>query len=491
MTAAAEKSRIALQQIGIDGALVSKLEHFRIGIVTGVNATVAAGKLLSEALGDVLGRFWRNIDATGPVAEVFVAAANAAADSCHEEICARLNWLPPYDVQIVIGAPNFPANATTTIHVGANGWDVFLGNESASLGNDPNPVGPTAAAAIAAAELFRIAFAESLGEKAKRLPNDYHWCVINSECILSTTPLTFQRVPFIGVGAVMHGLLWVLERWPAEICGNIELVDPDSYSDSNGQRYAGMNLKNIGQKKVDQVRERLGICQPGLGVKAIPLSSNTYFEKYRSDGRTDLVVVGVDSKEQRRQLGLKLPRRVVNMWTDHAVGGVERHGIGDGWPCLCCVYPEDESAAFDEVGQIFQETGIRPTRVRLLLDTEAVLIDQDIRELAAKIPGIQAELFLGQPLRAVRAQLCAIERISLPNSADVDVPLAFVSLLVGVMGFVELIKEQFLDSEPYHWQANGLKYPLPTCWYPSSPKPDCYLCSDEIALSLMDHRFTK
>ena len=488
MTGAAEKVIRSLQQVGIDPALGSLLESFRIGIFGGEDSNCHAGMLLAEGLGDVLGRLWHKIDAFGTIAATFILSANAAAASCKDKPCARIEWAPPYDAVVVIGAGNPPGDSPNNIHVGADGWEVTAGIEAA-VSDDPNPVGPTAAAAIVAAEVFRIAFDGKLGERSKRLPSSFRWSVCPRVDLAVVGNILLRKVPFIGVGAVMHGLLWVLDRWPAEISGQLDLVDPDPYSDSNGQRYAGMTEDDIGRKKVDQVGNRLAKNRPNLMVTAFSKSSNSYFETDRPDCYTEIAVVGVDSKEQRRQLGLKLPRRVVNLWTDGSVLGVGRHGMGDGWPCIYCAYPEDRLDAPDEAGQIHRETGIPPVRARYLLDTNSPLEPRDIAILASKLPGIDVNILMGQPIRSVRAQLCAMSTVPLSVNSEVDVPLAFVSLLCGVMGFVELIRELTSTGRPYSWQVDGLKYPQDGCWRERGPNDGCYLCGDETTLSLVGKRY--
>jgi hypothetical protein len=488
MTAVADKILRSLQQVGVDSTLGSLIENFRIGVFGFDGSDCRAGLLLAEALGDTLGRLWHKIDVSGAIADVFVIAANAASRSCEGNACSRIAWAPPYDAVIVIGSGNPPGESPNVLHIGANGWEVTAGAE-AIVGDDPNPVGPTAAAAIAAAEAFRIAFADNLGERSKRLPLNYRWSAWPGAERPLVGTITLPKVPIIGVGAVMHGLLWVFERWPADVAGQLDLVDPDSYGDSNGQRYAGMKNVDIGQKKVEQVGDKLQKSHPNLLVTAIPRSSNSYFEIDRPDKPAELVVVGVDSKEQRRQLGLKLPRRVVNLWTDGSVLGVGRHGIGDGWPCLYCAYPENKSDALDEAGQIYQETGILPSRARYLLDTSSPLEPQDIEVLRQRRPDIDANSLIGQAIRSVRVQICATSTVPMLDASEVDVPLAFVSFLCGVMGFVELIRELTASSEPCSWQVDGLKYPTDGCWRERAPTKGCYLCDDETSLSLVRRRF--
>src|SRR4051794_23735918 len=105
MSTALDKILRALHRVGINPALAERLERLRIGIYTGDNSARAAGRLLAEALGDTLGRLWRRLDATGPLAQVFIDAANSAAASGRQATNSRVAWDPPYDVVVSIGVP--------------------------------------------------------------------------------------------------------------------------------------------------------------------------------------------------------------------------------------------------------------------------------------------------------------------------------------------------------------------------------------------------
>lgn len=486
MTPAHQKTLRALAQVGIPAELANRLSTFRIGIYSDAASDRRGGRLIAEALGDVLGRLWKIVHATGPLAATFVQAANTASESCSGAVCAETAWAPPYGVVIAVGCP--PPPSGESVRIGAEGWEATVGID-ATVNDDPNPVGPAASAAITAGEVFRLAFADALGGRARRVRQPYRSNLLGlSGDDPGCADLQLNDCIFVGVGAVMHGLLWVVERWPAAVHGKAHLVDPDPYSASNPQRYAGMRREDIGKNKAYQFSERLKKKHPGLLVEGFPLSSNTYFGSGTAP-RPRLAVVGVDSEEQRRQIALKLPRRTVNMWTEGARLGVGRHGIGDGWPCLFCVYPEDESGAADEVGQVHAATGIEPVRVRELLDTNCLLEDRDAAQITARAPGLQRVDIIGHPLRTVLGHLCAVINIPVAASANADVPLAFVSFLCGIIGFAQMTKEIAGVGEPETWQANGLKYPVVGNWTAAAPRPGCYLCGDATVRMLLRERF--
>lgn len=492
MSSASVKNEIALQQVFGSSALASRLRAFRIGVWTDDSSCTFSGRLLVEALGETLGRLWGDIEVTGPLADSFVGVANLAAATGNQPACAKTGWNPPYSVVITVGS-SYCTGSAVILHVGASGWMAMFGKD-AYVDENQNPVGPSAAAALVAAEVFKIAFAIELGDRAKRIPADYTWNAwrFGSEDISpQVMPLHFNDVHVIGVGAVTHGLLWCLERWNAPVSGQIRLIDQDTYDVSNAQRYVGMSVTEIGHPKVTGSRQRLTSKHTKLAVLDFPFDMNSYFAKHCVGCVIPLAVIGVDSEEHRRQLGLKLPRRVVNMWTSRDYCGAARFGIGDGWQCLYCAYPENSNLAMDETGQISSETHLNPARVRELLSSGAGLTQEDINVIATRFPQIDRTGLVGRSLRSVRGILCATGSLHIPgDTTDSQVPFVFESFLAGIGGFVELVQELLsIESEPGQWQLNVLKPPVPGNWSPSRPKANCYLCSDPHVLGVVRNKY--
>src|SRR5713226_3043552 len=240
MSDALEKNKASLFRLFGNAELVSRVQFCRIGIWTDALSKGVSATLLAEALGDVLTRFWLTIDVAGPLADVFLAAARIAAESGGLPSTLSAQWKPPYDFVVAIGT-SLPGPVQPGLQVGAAGWQAVLG-KSARVNDDPNPVGPTAAAAIAASEVFKVLFKDVLGDRLGLLLKEYVWSAWEygrDGHEPKMQPLHFADAAFFGVGAVTHGLLWVLERWPESVTGAVDLVDPDHYEQSNGQRYAG------------------------------------------------------------------------------------------------------------------------------------------------------------------------------------------------------------------------------------------------------------
>lgn len=492
MSDAMRKNQAAVVQATGDAALTGRLQSCRIGVWSDPTAARASGSLLAEALGDVLGRLWYNLDVSGPLAATCASAAQVAAASGRQPITVQERWAPPYDYVISIGG-DAPPGSGPAQRIGASGWTVMAG-AAAVVADDPNPVGPAAAAALAALETFKILFADGLRTRVRPLPATFIWSAWDygaNDPTPTVVPIRLDDMHVFGVGAVTHGLLWVLNRWPTTVSGSLHLIDADMYDVSNGQRYIGMRPENIGLSKPVQAAERLMARHASLEVYPHPKDMNRYFDEDRPDCRVNLAIAGLDSPEGRRQLALKLPRRVVNMWTDHDHLGAARFGVADGWPCLFCAYGEDPTAPRDEAGQIYEQTGIQPARARELLNSAAPLDAMDVALLAQRYGQDKAQAYLGQPLRSVLGALCATGQIVVPGTQTVvDVPFGFSSFLSGIGGFVELAREVWgVSSPPGHWQLPVFAAPVSGNWSPRGPKQNCYLCADPLLIDILQKKY--
>jgi hypothetical protein len=483
------KNQAALQTLGLAPELINRLAGIGIGIYSDRSSNTASGRLIAEALAELLGRFWPKLHATGPLAEDFVTVASEAAHSAALESDIRSDWAPPYQFVISIGCAA-PRECGPVRRIGADGWTLSIGL-NAVVTENPNPIGPAGAAALIAADALKATFATELGERSQRLPEEFQWSMFDyqsSDSNPDPRPLEIGDAAIFGTGAVTHGLAWLMGRWPAAITGNLDLCDKDKYGRSNAQRYVGMRSGFLHQPKVERLRDLLG-RRDGLLITPHETDMNAYFDAVRPNCALSLAIAGVDSHEHRRQLAMKLPRRIVNMWTDAERLGASRYGFQGGWACLYCAYPRDESGAPDEVAQIQTETNLAPARIRSLLNSSDPLSGPDAAVIAVHL-GVDASQYLGQQLRSVRAQLCAIGRIQIqPNAEPIDVPFAFGSFLAGLGGFIELIKEGFGDDSRRRWQFNSLRVPVADNYWPMTPTPGCYLCGDVLTQSLVKKKY--
>lgn len=478
MTSAIEKNKTAIFALTGNRDILHRLETCKIGVWS-AHENCKSGSLFSEALGEFLGRFWLNIDVSGTFAKCFLQSATKSAESCNDNFNFAEKWNPPYDYVISLGSA-LPSNIGSGLSISASGWDVSVGH--GSFTDDPNPVGPYAGAALASSETFKTIFRDSsISENMIPIPPDFKWSAWYGDfnSMESLPELSFDDVHVFGVGAVSHGLFWLLNHWPAKISGKIQLVDPDNYDESNAQRYVGMRKEDIGKSKSKTMALRLRETHASLDATGHTIDMNQYYSTKKDDCKVSLAIAGLDSVEMRKQLALKLPKKIVNMWTWDLHLGSSRFGFEQDWPCLFCAYPEKKKPTPDETSDIYAQTNLPPSRIRELLYSSGGLTQSEASVIAQKF-SMDANLLVGKPLRSVIGNICATGKIKLPDSSDTHtVPLVFTSGLAGMAGFVETIRElKNISSIPGEWQMMITKYPTDKSWQPFHKQVDCYLCSD-------------
>ena len=486
MSSALEKNRQALEAVGGAGASPDTMRTARIGIWAGDALPGSAG-LIAEALGDLLGRFWHCIDAGGGgAADAAADAASLSAQACGTGSRIGRRWDPPYDFAVGIGAPPPPDSAKGAVAIGADGWKAGAGSR-ALLGSNANPSGPLAAAALASAEAFKSVFAIGAERGALPLPASYEWDAWYGAAPAAAGPLRppapdldLGEVHAFGIGAVAHALLWILERWPGRVTGTLHLVDPDAYDAGNPQRYMGAARGDIGRQKASAAAARLRGAHPGLDAVAHDTDMNDYFTTHNPGCLVRTALCGLDSGDARRQLGLKLPLTIVNMWTSEFHAGASTFSLADdAQPCILCAYPDPAGAAFDEAAAIHGELGLPPPRARELLDSGRSITESDARIISAAT-GARAGSIQLKPVRSIRTEMCATGRIAAPRGrsrGDVHVPLAFASAMAGAAGFTELVRAAGgAQCAPGQFQTSVLRYPTPNSWTRRGRSPECRYC---------------
>jgi len=456
---AIEKNRQALLALFNNASLVDRLVGTRIAVLSTDSSRSA--QLLGDVLADCLARLWPNIDFSGPLAARQLSVATSAARSGRApEAGLRHQWAPFYDAVIAIGCDAPSDAAAWSLRVGAQGWNACIGG-GGSCNEDPNPVGPAFAAAIAASQLFGRVFAHELADME---PDSLDGLVFDTREIAGDTnliaePLDLGNTVFFGCGAVTHGMVWLIENWHMGASGAPAFVDPDPYGESNGQRYAFMAPFEGNALKVGTICTRLKRRHPDLEARPEPSAMNDYCKERGFETPIDRAITGLDSPEARRQAALKLPERTINMWTEGHRAGAARYTPNGKDACLACDYLEDFESAMDETARVQLETNLQPHEVRSLLDAPTPLTVAQAQVIGAH-RRTSGDRFVGQPLRSVLPMLCATAPIQMQGDpASTDVPFAFSSLMAGISGFMMLLADQARQSGSVGWSQHLFKTP--------------------------------
>lgn len=249
-------------------------------------------------------------------------------------------------------------SAGESVRVDAAGWNAAIDadaewlTEAAKL-KQTSPLAWLVAAALGVGELFRAAFAEELGSRGRRgtQPGGFNLVTGNDFDALpfEDTLVDLGRIHLAGAGAV--GQACILGLRHARVMGELQVVDPDSVTLANLQRYVLATQQSEGELKTT-------IAQRALQGTALAVDTLTgRWGDDRGHLHVDTVMVALDTARDRIAVASTLARQVYNAWTQVADLGWSRHERFGDEPCLACLYwptrrrPSDHELIAASLGQ--------------------------------------------------------------------------------------------------------------------------------------------
>jgi molybdopterin/thiamine biosynthesis adenylyltransferase len=264
---------------------------------------------------------------------------------------------PAYTVSI--GGPSVGADLVVDGH----GWHASLGQ----VLDQPeetivNPVGPLAAAALGAGEVFKALFALNYPEAA--LIRRFVGAAGTFSCFDHSfeganpplAPFTVDAF-LVGLGGVGAAVVRTLGELGSNVSGQLHLIDADRLSTDNLNRvlYARVRAAVDRDSKVREAKLYLGARLPNVDVSTHEETFEGFkrrFASRRQDRRFDVVISGVDNDEARHEVQRDLPRVLIDGATGRDANlTVERSLVGE-WGCLGCTRqmaaPIDPDAECDD-----------------------------------------------------------------------------------------------------------------------------------------------
>jgi hypothetical protein len=414
------------------------LEATAVGLST--DAAGAEAEAVADLAVRLLARLYPRlaIVATGESGERLRALAAA--------INPQIELVERAEIGIVVGGGQaFPES----VFAGAAGWDALLDPDQAqSTGQSANPFGAGAAAALAAAAVFRRVFLPDWQER--RQPR-LRFSALHGSAVATASGAQLPAelsapAALIGAGAIGHGALWALRRLPLD--GLVHVVDGERLELGNLQRYVLAERQQVDEVKVEQV------CagQTQLQLQPAPLELVPFLATQRH--RCPAMLLALDSAADRVAAQASLPGWVANAWTQPGDLGISSHSpFGGPGACVSCLYlPEGPAPNEDEI--VAAALGI-PGHVR---DVRAALatgagVERPLLEAIAVAVGRSVEVLLpfeGRPIRQLYVEgFCGGAVIPLGEAGklaagarDVHVPLAHQSALAGVLLAAALVSHE-------------------------------------------------
>lgn len=252
-------------------------------------------------------------------------------------------------------------SGSTCIEVAARDWaiavDPAAGWDRAHNGTTLEPGHPLAWLATAAfgmAEVFRSAFAAELGERGRRSAQPGGVDLLTGSLIdvsapaagsvegtTNDSPGTVELGEFFLVGAGAIGQAAALALSHLDVSGVMHVIDPETVTLSNLQRYVLTRAEDVGAVKSDLATDALKSdafvlagTSPRLEVR--PHRGRWGDEEAHLDA--EQVAVALDTARDRITVAATTPRHAYNAWTQVADLGWSRHEHFGIEPCLACLY---------------------------------------------------------------------------------------------------------------------------------------------------------
>ena len=432
------RNAVAIAQVisGLDERrLQTVLGDVCVGVSLGSDAGGREGRAVMDLLVRLLARLYPSIS----VYDESNSGADCEAAELARRVNPRINLLRKPTIEVAIGSVSGRRSAPRTVFAGCGGSTARLSNRyPQACGNSNNPFGAGLTACLAAADVFRHVFlpgAELSGDLEFTVPLG---CVTSADD--ADVKGHIGSLVLAGAGAIGNAAAWALSR--AQVCGSIRIVDDESIDLGNLQRYVLAERDAENKPKAEIVA---GKFVGTLTAEAYMCRLAEFFE--RKGSRTDVLLLALDSANDRRAAQASLPRRICNAWTQQGDVGVSVHSFTNG-ACVNCLYlPESQQRSEDVI--VAESFGIldRLQEVRSLLHKDEGA-PRGLLEAIAVARGITLESLLsfeGRTLRDLYSEgfcggaVIPLDRIGVPTE-DVHVPLAHQSALGGVLLAASAVK---------------------------------------------------
>jgi len=364
--------------------------------------------------------------------------------------------------------------------VAGDGWSATLSTSAvpAPSARSRLPVGPYAAACLAAGEVFRAVCLIDYAQVRALSVNLWAHTTTTDTTIGGPGPAEVQAVldfGLAGVGAVGVAVLHTL--WACEgLAGRAVIADddPEGVEETNLNRYVLFDRRHIDLAKASTAAAIYG----GPGQLRVDPVDGRYDRDNIDNPAPRVLLSAVDGNESRHALQQGFaPGAAFGGSTQGLRAEVTRCGPPGEGPCLACFNPVD-----DEVPDTVRRSAIRK------------LDDSRLAQLAARIGSDPDRL----KAWAASGDCGLISAEALGHLKADDEPQAlfsvgFVSVMAGVMLAAELVRQAVGDEPGGAWQSVKFQFQRPDAPINGrrrGQRPDrsCAVCNDAIHANVWRRR---
>jgi molybdopterin/thiamine biosynthesis adenylyltransferase len=360
---------------------------------------------------------------------------------------------------ISVGCAPTHSGSVPVLYLGSDDWKAYHSTTTPqTVGSSQNPFGAASAACITCSNLFRAMFSEELGKP-----------LLDENICFSTFSQTIQpsesepglpmEVPInftlVGAGAIGNAALWALLQL-SNARGRVSLIDKETVSLSNLQRYVLMMQNHVDHPKVEVIREIFKNRNSGLIIEPFPSAWQEVVGILQSN-QLRLLATAIDTKAERLLIQSVLPQKIINAWTSPDCLGVSRHFDFLNEVCLSCLYfPSMKVRSESQKIADALNMGQNEPFIRSYL-AKNIPIDEQFIATTNEVGGIELEklsLYKNQPVRVLYSEgICGGRVLSVQTDGqvpqDMEVPLAHESALAGILLAAEVVIDALqLRQEP-------------------------------------------
>ena len=248
-----------------------------------------------------------------------------------------------FDLAILLGCAALPVRARRVVRMNADAWTGRLSASAdvAPFGASWWPFGGMAAAALAAAEAFKVSLRKLDGDQRNPARLASVFGDVGPVAIGIAPPATpyvtdVGRFDCVSGGAIIQSALYVLARVPG-VRGTARVIEPDRSDLSNLNRYMLLRRSRLDTPKADDLADICGVT--GISVRPV----NRRFETDTVGALAalaDNVLVGVDDIPSRWLVQRQRPHWLCVGATTHWSAMASFHERGTG--CAECLHPYDD-----------------------------------------------------------------------------------------------------------------------------------------------------
>ena len=226
------------------------------------------------------------------------------------------------------------------------------------------------------------------------------------------------------------------------------MIDKETVSSSNLQRYVLMFQDHITHPKVDLIQKMFEAKSSGVNIQAYPFSWQAVVSALPQK-HLQLVATALDTKTERVFVQSALPQKIINAWTSPDCIGVSRHFDFGNEVCLACLYlPMAKVKSESEKIAEALNMGQNEPFIRQYLANNAPIDDQFVK-VVSQLGGIDFEklsIYKQQPVRVLYSEgICGGRIMAVRNNGgvpqDMEVPLAHESAMAGILLMAEVVIE--------------------------------------------------